>query len=253
MMTGLDMRLVMIGPFMTTPLEIDEIQMFKTCLELSVVFPQQFVPFFVDEFFNLFHNYGIVIYTLKENIERYMFNYYGFYNVIYLPIKQSSDEDPFSFYIFDKYDAKGNRCWRMDCRLDGLTKSFISDLRYYMIGLFRSLYHGVFHDNEYRREYMYTNTVTENDCEQLLQNIFALASQHKFSTFLRDLVRKYATYKPTDKDKFNLYGDDHFLKKSYQESKSRDNSDEMIEIVKMLFDNVTSEEAIRFYKRLGCM
>ena len=248
-MNGLDMRLILKGPYFITPLEIDEIQLFKTCLELSVIYPENYTPFFMDDFLKLFHNYGLVIFTLKENIERYLINCYGFFNVIYLPIKQSSDDDPYSFYILDKVDPKGNRCWRMDCRLENVTKNFMSDVRFYLVQLFRTMYQGIFHDNEYRANYMETNTLTENDCEQLLQNIFVLTNQHKLCNLLRSIIRNQATFRPTDKDKFNLYGDDHLLKKQFQELKIKDNSNDNIEVVKMLFDNISYEDAIKFYKQ----
>lgn len=241
-LSSLDMRILLYSGYTTVNLEMDDIQKFKTCLELSVPNHQVFVPF-NNEYVKHFQNYSSAIFSLKDNIERCLFNCYGFYNVIYLPIKQSTEEDPYSFYILDRVE-KNKRFWNMDCRLEELSNKIISNVRPYYIELFRKLYYDVFHDNEYRKNYSYTNTITENDCEQLIQNIFGLSNPKKFCKYFRNIVKNKATYQASLQDKFNIHTDDVLQKKRFEKTKDFD----VVEIVKLLFDNITSEECVDLYR-----
>ena len=98
-LTSLDMRLVFYPNYINTELETDEIEKLKTCLSISSI--SYYEPFNIKNFYNNFLNYGCVIFTLKENIERYLFNIYNFNNIVYIPLKQSNDKDPYSFYILE--------------------------------------------------------------------------------------------------------------------------------------------------------
>lgn len=240
-LSPLDMRILLYNGYTTVPLDMDDIQKFKICLEISVPNHQVFAPF-NEEYIKHFQNYSSAVFSLKDNIERCLFNRYGFFNVIYLPLKKSLDNDPFSFYILNKVE-KNTKYWIMDCRLEELTNKIITNIRPYYIELFRKLYYDVFHDNEYRLNYSTTTTITENDCEQLIQNIFILSNPKKFCKYLRDIVKNKATYQATSYDKFNLSNDDFLQKKRFEK-----NDFDVVETVKLLFDNITSEECVDLYR-----
>ena len=241
-LSSLDMRILLYNGYTNVVLDMDDIQKFKTCLELSVSNHQVFVPF-NNEYVKYFQNYSSAVFSLKDNIERCLFNCYGFFNIIYLPINKSSDNDPYSFYILDKVE-KNKRFWNMDCRLEELSNKIITNIRPYYMELFRKLYFDVFHDNEYRKNYSSTNTITENDCEQLIQNIFILSNPKKFCNYFRNIVKNKATFQASVKDKFNIHGDDPLQKKRFENTKEFD----VVEIVKLLFDNITSEESVDLYR-----
>ena len=243
-MNKIDLRILFYGNYTTMYLDIVEIQNFQKCLENSIIYEENYVPYNNEIFFKSFHNYGSVIFTIKENIERYIFNYYGFNNIIYIPIKQSTEDDPYSFYILDSIN-KNKRFWNMDCRLEELTNNFINNLKPYLIQIFRKLYSDVFNDNDYRENYEYTNVLTENDCKQLLDNIVFLINKKELNKLFRNIVREKSTYIPTENDKINFYGDDYIQKKRF--AKSKDNND-VVENIKLLFDNITSEEAVDLYR-----
>lgn len=243
-MNKIDMRILFYGNYTTMYLDIDEIQNFEKCLENSVSFEEQYEPFNSNIFFKSFHNYGSVIFTIKENIERYIFNYYGCFNIIYIQMKQSSDEDPYSFYILDSVN-KNKRYWNMDCRLEELTNNFIDNLKPYLVQVFRKLYSDIFNDNDYRDNFEYTNALTENDCKQLLDNIVILINRKELNKLLRKIVKDKATHIPSENDKVNFYGDDYIQKKKF--AKTKDNND-VVENIKLLFDNITSEEAVDLYR-----
>ena len=66
----------------------------------------------------------------------------------------------------------------------------------------------------------------------------------------KDNIINNATYIPTENDKFNLYRDDPILKKKFQTLKDDDKSDH----IKLLFDNITSEQAVDMYRSIkGCL
>ena len=241
-LSSLDMRILLYNGYTNVVLDMDDIQKFKTCLELSVSNHQVYVPF-NNEYVKYFQNYSSAVFSLKDNIERCLFNCYGLFNIIYLPINKSLDSDPYSFYILDKVE-KNKRFWNMDCRLEELSNKIITNIRPYYIELFRKLYFDVFHDNEYRKNYSSTNTITENDCEQLIQNIFILSNPKKFCNYFRNIVKNKATFQASVKDKFNIQNDDPLQKKRFENTKEFD----VVEIVKLLFDNITSEESVDLYR-----
>ena len=241
-LTSLDMRLIFYPNYINTELEADEIEKLKTCLSISSI--SYYEPYNSKNFYNNFLNYGCVIFTLKENIERYLFNIYNFNNVVYIPLKQSNDKDPYSFYILENI-VKDKRYWKMDCRLEEFSNSFITNIRPYLIELFRKIYYDVFHDNIFRSDYKTKNSITEFDCEQLIQNIFKLAIPKDFCNFLRDIIKEKASYIPSENDKFNIHGDDIIQKKRFANKKE---TTDISDIIKLLFDGITSEEAIDFYR-----
>ena len=132
----------------------------------------------------------------------------------------------------------------MDCRLEDLATNLSTNILPYMTNLFRKLYKYIFGDNDFRLDYAGKNQLTENDCEQLLQNIFIVSKTQQFCNLLRKEIVTKATYKPTENDKFNLYGDDALQRKKFNE---KDDSD-TINMVKQLFDDITVEELVDFYR-----
>ena len=111
--------------------------------------------------------------------------------------------------------------------------------------MFRKIYYDVFDDNIFRIDYSNKTQITECDCEQLLQNIFLLSQPIKFCNKIRFLIMKNASYTPTENDKFNLYGDDTLQKKKFQHTIKTDN---IVDVIKELFDSITTEDAVDFYR-----
>lgn len=245
-MSPLDMRLITYRGYTKTSIEIDDIQQLDIVHNISVSFPKDFVPFSSVDLFNKFYNYSSVLSPIEENIKRYMFNRYGYWNIVYLPYPRSTDDDPYSFYKLETINKLNKRCWKMDCRAEDLANEFIDNVRPYLVGIFRNIYYDVFHDNEYRSDYMNKAQITDYDCEQLIQNILYLKDPILFTFNLRTIIKKHATYHPTINDQFNLYADDSLQKRRIAEHKT--NESDNLDLIKTLFDNMTSEDALTFYR-----
>lgn len=246
-MNSLDMRIVSYSNYVNVSLDLDEIQNFKESLMFfSMSTPSCFEVFDSEIFFKKFYNYGSAIFTIKDSIEMYISNYYNFNKIIYVPIKNSPENDPYSFYILEDIQIKNieKRYWKMDCRLEEFSNNFINNIKPYLIQLFRKLYYDVFNDNEYRKDYKKTNPITEYDCEQLLQNIYILSYPKEICLLLRNIVKNKCTYNPTENDRFNLHGDDIVQKKRLSNKGTVD----IVEVIKILFDNISSEDAVDFYR-----
>lgn len=242
-LTALESRITYYNEYNKKHLDIDEIQTLEKVLESNFIHEKEYVPFNINNISTNFYNYGIVLLSMRQNLSSHIFNRYGFNNIIYLPLAKNTKEDPFSFYILNKVD-KTKRYWIMDCRLENTSNTIISNLLPYMISIFRKLYNRVFGDNEYRENYYSNCQITECDCQQLIQNIFILGQPHQFYNLLRTLVIEKSSYNPTENDKFNLMGDDSLQRKRFQNSEDIDH----IDITRQLFDGVTSEEAVDFYR-----
>jgi hypothetical protein len=161
-------------------LEIDEIEKLDKVLDLGKQSSKQYIVYNSLTIFNCFYNYGVILFPIKKNLERYLFNSYDLWNIIYLPLPKNTDDDPYSFYVLDKL-SKEKRYWKMDCRLEDLSSNLIANLLPYMISMFRKLYRDVFGDNDFRKDYSSKCQITECDCEQLLQNIITVGQPKDFT------------------------------------------------------------------------
>ena len=241
--SAMDARFIKFGKYFNTNIDADDICDVKKAAEFNVENSKALVPFKIDSVYHNFCNYIPALCPLKKCLELYLFNRYGFSNLIYLPLPRSSDADPYSFYFFESF-GKEYRHWKMDCRLEETANDIVTNVRPHFVSLFRKLYHDIYGDNDYRTNYTSKNQVTEVECEQLAKNILELRDPLIFSKMLREVVKTNATYAPTNKDKFNLSGDDVLQKEKF--SKHREEEVETLVVVKSLFDEMSEEQAKEF-------
>ena len=240
---ALEARILYYDNYITTYIDTDEIEKFKDVMENNICNNSEFIPFDENKIYKHLFNYSIVLFPLFQLLEMCLFNKNKFNNVIYLPLPKSSIDNPYSFYTLEKLHLD-KRYWKMDCRLEDLSLSIVSNLLDYMVIIFRKIYNNVFGDNEYREKYNYTSQITECDLEQLIQNIIILSKPKQFCIRLQKLIIKNAKYIPTDNDNFNLYGDDCLQRKRFSELDDLDGPD----IYKRIFDNITIEKAVDLYR-----
>jgi TonB family protein len=113
-------------------------------------------------------------------------------------------------------------------------------LRPYLIKTFRKIYSDIFKDNKFRKDYQNFGDIANYELEQLILNIFTLSSPQSFCNMLRLIIKEHATYIPSENDRFNLYGDDIIVRKKFSNKEIFD----PVEIVKILFDNITFTDRI---------
>lgn len=246
-MSSLDLRIISYAPYINTELIIDDLTKFKRCILFTLNFPKYFVPFNYDDFFKTFFNQGTLLSTMRDCIERNLINIYGFNNIVYIPITKSNDNDPFSFFHLKKIE-KNKRYWNMDCRLEDFSNKFIDNIRPYLIDMFRKMYFDVFCDNDYRDNFIQKVSKIELDLRQIIQNICLLCNPKKFNKFMRKIVKDKATYKVTANDIKNITTDDSSQRRRFENEK--ENIDP-VEIVKLMFDNMSSEEAVDYYRSVN--
>ena len=241
-LSPLESRLVAYNKYETSYIEPDDLMLFAEVLELNIRPPKEYVSFSMIKVYNLLCNYSVALFPIKRNLERCLFNRYGFHNIIYLPL-QGNNNDPYSFYVLEDVN-EDRRYWKMDCRLEDIGEELSNYVTPYMIRVFRKIYQDVFKDNEYRVDFKDRYQLTECDCEQLLQNIFLLGQPKKFCTMIRNLVKQKATHSPTENDKFNVLSDDTMQRIQFH--KEKDNIEDLIDITKQIFDGISSEDAFEF-------
>lgn len=242
-LTSLESRLIFNNSHIESHIDMDELNTLMYVIRKKIDDNKVYIPYKEDTLYNKFYNYGIVVFPIEKLLDIFLFNKYGYNNIIYVPLKKSTNNDPYSFYVLDKIN-NGKKYWRMDCRLEDLLTCLSNNLLSYMIGTFRILYKLVFDDNDFRKDYMYRCQLTDGDCEQLLINIILISKTNVFHKILKEKIRTISTYKLTDNDKINLQGDDPLQRKRLQE---KDNSD-IVDVLKQLFDDISTEETVDFYR-----
>lgn len=245
-LNSIDTRYLYYYDYTNIKLEIEDIQKFEESLKFFNDNNDNHVIFDSYYFFEKFNNYGLAIFSIKKLIETFISNKYQIYNIIYVPIKKSSENDPYSFYILEDIKSK-KRYWKMDCRLEELTVNFTNTVIYYLTYIFKKIYNDVFNDNLYRKDYKSYNSITQYDCEQLLKNIYMISNQKKFSLLLRSVIKENCTYFPTDNDRFNIYTDDLVQKKRFSEDKEPIDS---VIFIKNLFEDISHEDAVDLYREI---
>lgn len=240
-LSSIESRILFFTNYHTIPLERDEINLLESCLEFSGNLEKEYVVFSNNHFLQKFHNFGSVVLSIKNLIKTYLLNAYGFNNYIYLIYKKNNEDDPYTFYKLDKIE-KGVLHWEIDCRAENLTNSFISDVLPYLSHIFRRIYRDIFHDNIYRKNYGSTNSVTENECEQLLRNIFILSDQRTFCDIFRKIIKEHANKNAEDNDKFSMFGDDSIQREKFASHKF--STDSTLNIISTLFDDISLEDAV---------
>jgi polyhydroxyalkanoate synthesis regulator phasin len=243
--THLDMRLIHYEGYIDMSIELDDVQKFSLALNILTGHKNLFVPYDKQIFYNNMRNYSISLFELKDCIERCLVNIYGFHNVIFLPKNKVDPKgeihvsDPYSFYTLEKVNDK--RCWKMECRLEDFTNDFIDNILPYCITLFRKIYKDVFSDNTFREDYTLKANILEFDCEQLMLNIILLSKPIAMCRLFQEIIIKKCVITLTEIDKFNLYGDDKMQQKRFDGI--QDKHGNTIEIIKKIFDNISSEQA----------
>lgn len=244
----LEARLCRYGNYKKTYIEGEEVQRLSLTLDLHTENSKIYTPFNLTNICENINNYGMAMFTLKKNLERVLINRYGLYNIIFLPLSKNSSDDPFSFYILEKVHNQ-KRYWKMECRLEDISNTIITNVLPYCIYIFRTIYKDVYEDNEFRADVKNTYQITEFDCEQLIQNILILGRPKTFCNLLRKIIKEKAIMQPTENDRFDFYSDDTLQRKRFQEKEEND----LVDIVKQLFDGITSEEAVDFYRSKLCI
>lgn len=242
-LTSLELRLLKYPGYTDTQLDTDYQESLETLLRHGSSFPKSPEPYSSQEICYRITNYTVALFPIEKLIRWALINPYNEFNVVYLSLSRSMPNDPFSFYTY-RETKKGKRNWDMDCRLEDLTTDLIGTIQPYLVSLFRELYYSIFNDNNYYTDYQERSTFAAEDCEQLAQNIILLSQPRKLNAKLRNLVMTECTIQCTGNDLFNLFSDDPLQKKNFAKKEIV----EMVGTVRQLFDQITDEQAVIFYK-----
>jgi hypothetical protein len=224
-------RMLMLDDFEKTNIDIDEVNLVKKCFEHKVKCKTQFEIFSSDIINQNICNYQLCISNVLTVISNSITNIYGFNNIIYLPFNNNN----FAFYYLESI-TKNKRKWVMDCRLDDILNDIREKALTYCISIFRKIYQKIFHDNQYRADFIEVSQVMELEGIQLLKNIVYLNNYLQFVKDFQDVVKNCNIYHPSELDEFNLFTDDPLFKLD-------DKTIKIEEQMKKIFDNITTKES----------
>lgn len=238
-----DQRLLCIGGFENTicdkTITVEEIEKFKTGFIHTLKYPKTFRVFDDELLIGNMLNYGLALVSVGEMFENCINNPYGFKNISYVQVSQSSD---YAFYTLDKFDGI-KRCWVIDCRLEKLSLKLKDAIQNCCINFFRILYKSVFGHNNFIENYKTKLGVLEFDCAQLLNNIFFVIDFIDMNSRFREIVKTHCTLKPTQADKFDNYKDDEIQARNFKQYKTQ-----ILDPIKLLFDDIDDKRAVSIYE-----
>jgi hypothetical protein len=227
------MRLIEHKERINSHVDINDFKNLYIFMKSNIIYEEKFKPYSID-YNTIFSNYITnMLFTLNQIIKIYFLNDYGFNNIIYVPMHDSTD-DPYSFYYLSDIN-NGIRYWKMDCRLEDITLDFVFNYKSRLISSFKKIYYETYNDNNYRSE---CNEGISEDLDQILYNLNIVSDFYEVSNQIRKIIKQFSTYIPTENDRFNLCNDDLLQKKRF-EIKSENG---FIETIELLFDCVTYEE-----------
>jgi hypothetical protein len=233
--TAIDKKVLINDDFTKSEIDIDDLHKIKSSIKLDK-FYDKYVVFDKVFIISKFLTYSVSLFTIKELLEITLNQ--PFNNLIYLPLKSSPGNDPFSFYILETITDK-TRNWKMDCRLETFSNFFILNIKAHIIDLFRKMYKNVFNDNQYRRDFR--DKLFIYDCEQLIQNLFVVSNFMQFNLILRKVIIKVTnSMKFTDEDIFKLTCDDKMQRNKF--AAYVEDREQVIENFNQLFDNINQEQ-----------
>ena len=228
-------RMLFLEDFEKTTIEIDELELLKNCYENKFKFKTNFVKFSIDNLVQNICNYQICITDILSIISNTITNVYGFYNIVYLPF----DNNNYAFYHLENV-GKTSRKWIMDCQLDDISNELWDKIFNYSISVFKTLYQKIYHDNQYRSDFIEVSQVMELEGIQLLKNLLYLSNQKQFVTDFQEIIKTCNKYVPSQVDNFNLFTNDPLLKIKYQKINKN-------QLMKQIFDNITQKEIEELY------
>lgn len=214
-------------------LEPDEIDTYKK--HLSQCCPEFEKNY--DGFTPIMFCYGLCFFSLQDVLSFFI----GEKTRCFIRYMEDNSKYHYRFY---QYSSKKKR-WDMDCRLESFIDSITSNLKQYMVNLFRINYYEIFHDNNFRtisRLRECENQLINLDCLQLIHNLIEISNYIKVQLFVQDIIVKTSPIEKTKNVKFNLMGDDKILKEEFDKRLTYDYENEKLKTLKSLFDDCETED-----------
>lgn len=237
------------GNFNNSIISTDDIFMLQNIIHYNTEYDTTFEKFDYTKLCNKMLNYGILPFSLRKTLERYLLNPYGYHNIIYIDLPKSKDDDPYSFYTLERI-YEGIRHWKMNCRLEYLSELLSTTLIQYLTKMFRDIYKSIYGDNNFRNYYEENHQILECECNQIIKNLIILSDMNTFRNLLCSIIKENATFNFDEKkDKFNLRTDDKCQKTRFKSEKKTD----PVEILKLLFDNASYKDIVLLYEEKGKM
>lgn len=246
-LSPLEYRLLQVEGFEKKTIESDDIEKFKFSMKIGADYAKTYRPFDQTHFLHYVLSYSLCLFPLKDIVETFINNPYGFKNIIYVPM--ISDEGAYSFYVLNRIENT-KRCWKMDCRLDTLTTELTESVKNYSANLFRKIYKKCLNTNNYIAWENCSSKfqVLEFDCTQLLRNLFTCMNFIRANEIVKQSVQTHCVKQPTTNDKFDLYNDDK--EKLMQMKEYKIEQQDIIEIIKLLFDDIDDPACLEFYRAI---
>lgn len=242
----IESRMIYYEGFDTTNIDIEHIKFIKECNQIKSSNTIQQNVYNIDNLINYMTTYNVCFIDIKELIDTFI-RYST--TLVYLDIKKSTPEDPYSFYYLETI-TKNKKKWRMDCRLDDMVTDFEGKFREYCVKTFRMIYFKIFGDNEYRSNIFKSNEIFQYECKTLIKNLVFSCNYLRLVRYFQSSIIKFHTYEKSENDVFGLKSDCKFTRDQFAKYKETDYKNEEYNSMSLLFDNIEKEQLLEIYSDL---
>ena len=242
----IESRMIYYEGFDTTNIDIEHIKFIKECNQFKMSKNTIETVYNIENVINYFTSYNICFIDIRDLIDTFVINTN---NIVYLDLKKSTKEDPFSFYYLEAIKSDKKK-WRMDCRLDEMISDLECKFKDHCINTFRKIYFKIFGDNEYRSNIFKLNEIFEYECKTIIKNLIFASDYMKLVKYFQKAVIKYHIYQKTDNDIFGLKSDCKITREQFVKYREKDYKVEVYKSISLLFDNIDNMHITEIYNDL---
>jgi hypothetical protein len=276
--TPLEHRFGFLEEYSKINLDSEEVTIFLKSLQSPKL--EDLLPFSRENLYHKLANYAVALVPIEEIVSKNIFNMENNksnYNIIYIPlnemkeakenkgnkkdkketkkdkkeeIKGEEKNDPYSFYYLSKMGNKEEKYWKIDPRLEEISRELSESLINYCIDLFRKIYLEIFGDHTFRSDF---NTFSDisTECYQIFLNIITLSNKIKFCKLLQSATIKFSTHEQIKGvDKLDLTSDDKHQKKRFNSYGNDKINTDILENLCRLFDDPDRDRINRMIKNI---
>jgi hypothetical protein len=241
-MSSTDLRLIRAQGHCMYPIFGEDMHYLTMCMKGQVydTFPREYKPYNMEEVIRRCRTHFIAMEGMHKTLKNILVNPHGYPNIVYAKVPDSTEKDPYSFYVLDNI-TDGKRNWKIDHRLENVCFSIIQRIKPDFIKRFKEIYHDNFFSYTYAKNmFDRESSGVSFELGTLFDSILLLEDPQRFIKFVTATVKKYSTISHTNVDFFNRFDDDG--ESAYRHKENEFDTGDMRSTLQSIFLRIRKEE-----------